>query len=239
MKVIYLGHSGFFVETDDVQYLFDYIRGDLPENLGEKPLYVFASHAHQDHFDPKIFASPLRDKVKGYILGFDIEPLFKEKKEEWLGGEKKIVMWADPSGRIKTRDFGCTSLTSTDEGVAFLIKEGNTKIYHAGDLNWWHWNVDGDDVNAVREMNFKHEVDQLKGEKIAVACVPLDPRLEQAYRYCMDYFLETIDAEHVFPMHFWKDYGLIGTYMESCQNDHPDWAARFEVIDREGQEFKY
>ncbi len=36
MKIDYLGHSGFFVETDSVLLLFDYYSGDL-SFIGQKP----------------------------------------------------------------------------------------------------------------------------------------------------------------------------------------------------------
>ena len=44
MKVIYLGHSGFFVEMEDACFLFDYYKGDLPEaDRGKKLLYLSAT----------------------------------------------------------------------------------------------------------------------------------------------------------------------------------------------------
>ena len=52
MEITYLGHSGFLVETSAAYLLFDYIRGNLPEFDKAKRLYVFASHAHSDHWDP-------------------------------------------------------------------------------------------------------------------------------------------------------------------------------------------
>ena len=70
MRIDYLGHSGFFVEVGDVALLFDYYRGDLsflhriPQ---EKPLYVFASHVHSDHFNPEIFSL-----AKTHTKSFDL-----------------------------------------------------------------------------------------------------------------------------------------------------------------------
>ena len=55
MIITYLGHSGFLVETETAYFLFDYIRGTLPEFSEKKKLYVFASHAHKDHWNPEIF----------------------------------------------------------------------------------------------------------------------------------------------------------------------------------------
>lgn len=59
VKIDYLGHSGFFVETDSILLLFDYYYGDLSflrEKPNDKPLFVLVSHAHGDHFNPEIFS---------------------------------------------------------------------------------------------------------------------------------------------------------------------------------------
>lgn len=55
MKITYISHSGFLVETERCYYLFDYYRGELPPLEPEKPILVFASHFHQDHYQPAVF----------------------------------------------------------------------------------------------------------------------------------------------------------------------------------------
>ena len=55
MKITYIHHSSFLVETESAYLLFDYFQGKLPEFSEEKPLYVFASHRHPDHFSKVIF----------------------------------------------------------------------------------------------------------------------------------------------------------------------------------------
>lgn len=146
MEITYLGHSGFLAETLDAYFLFDYIRGELPAFSKEKKLYVFASHAHHDHWDPR-------------------------------------------------------------------------------------------ERNLERAINFKREIDRLKGLPIDVAFIPLDPRQEDAYRFCMDYCMETLDAKHVFPMHFWGNHKLCRTYQSSIKGEHPDWFVRFHPIRVEGEKF--
>ena len=54
IRATFLGHSGFLVELDNACLLFDWSEGALPP-LPQKPLLVFASHRHQDHFQPRIF----------------------------------------------------------------------------------------------------------------------------------------------------------------------------------------
>lgn len=55
MKITYVHHSGFLAETDCAYYLFDYEKGHLPEMDVTKPIFVFASHSHGDHYNPAIF----------------------------------------------------------------------------------------------------------------------------------------------------------------------------------------
>ena len=49
MKVTYIHHSGFLVETERFYYLFDYESGALPELDAKKPIFVLSSHSHRRH----------------------------------------------------------------------------------------------------------------------------------------------------------------------------------------------
>ena len=55
MRVTFLAHSGFLIELERLLLLFDWWKNELPP-LPEKPLLVFASHSHEDHFSPRIFS---------------------------------------------------------------------------------------------------------------------------------------------------------------------------------------
>ena len=55
MDISFLGHSGFLVRLASVSLLFDWSEGELPALEPEVPLLVFASHGHEDHFQPAIF----------------------------------------------------------------------------------------------------------------------------------------------------------------------------------------
>ncbi len=55
MKVTYIGHSGFAVELAQAVLVFDYYQGEMPAFPADKPIFVFASHKHADHFQHGIF----------------------------------------------------------------------------------------------------------------------------------------------------------------------------------------
>ena len=63
MKITYINHSGFLIETRDCYYIFDYYKGELPNLDKEKEVIVFCSHFHKDHFNPQIFGQNSRINV--------------------------------------------------------------------------------------------------------------------------------------------------------------------------------
>ena len=204
MKVTYLSHSGFTVEDETAVYVFDYYKGKLPETEGEKPMYVFASHRHKDHFNPEIFEWEKDRPNIQYILSDDIEA-DPSPNRLFLPPEKKVKI-----GQIKVE-----TLRSTDEGVAFLVTTKDKRIYHAGDLNWWHWKEESIDYNRNMRKNYQKEIKKLSRKKIDLAFVVLDPRQGGAACSGIDYFMRNVKAGHVFPMHMWKDYGLTDRLLTS------------------------
>ena len=207
MIIDYLGHSGFFAETENALLLFDYIKGDLSpllEKAGEKPLYVFASHAHGDHFDPAIFKIPYRP-VR-YLLSFD------------LAGSPKVpqtenVRFLDPDARYPVEGLGTVeTLLSTDEGVAFFVDTGTETLFHAGDLHWWDW--PGEDPAWLEEQEtvFTREIKRIAGRRIDAAFAVLDDRLEENYAKGLSLFLSLCRPKAVFPMHFWNDRSVVDRF---------------------------
>ena len=63
MNITYINHSGFCIETDSCYIIFDYFNGALPE-FEDKPIYIFSSHGHQDHFNRELFNRFDDNKVK-------------------------------------------------------------------------------------------------------------------------------------------------------------------------------
>lgn len=161
MRVTYLGHSGFLVELEDTYFLFDYYKGSLPKMDTEKKLLVFVSHAHYDHYRKEIFT--LRDSFSRtrFVLSSDIFVREAEDVVSMKPNEETVV-------------FGCRirTLRSTDEGVAFLVHYRGRTLYHAGDLNWWHWEGETKEENTRMRRAYQSEINKLQKEKIDAAFVP-------------------------------------------------------------------
>lgn len=225
IRVTYLSHSGFLVELDQAYLLFDYYKGELPEVKAGKPFYVFVSHAHYDHYRKDIFQ--LREYLPEiyYIISGDVDVPGESGIVQIQPNEEQII------GGIKVR-----TLRSTDEGVAFLVQCSDETIYHAGDLNWWHWEEEGEAYNTMMRRNYQYEINKLNGVKIDVAFVPVDPRLGEQYYWGLDCFMRRTDTQAVFPMHFWDNYGIFDRII--LEKSAQEYVDRIQRITKEGQVFE-
>lgn len=201
--ITYLGHSGFAVETSDHFLVFDYFLDDpldgglgdgviSPKELPQKDTIAFVSHSHHDHFNRRIFDWRREISGIGYVLSDDISR---------VPGED--ILWASPEKEYPFHGMRISTLTSTDMGVAFVVEVDGLRLYHAGDLNWWHWIGEPDEDNERMKCRYQQEVGRLKGIPIDVAFVPLDPRQEENYLLGLDYLLRHVQVDKAIPMHFW------------------------------------
>lgn len=215
MKITFIKHSCFSVELERHVLLFDYYgEGSLPEWDKNKTIYVLNSHKHADHFNLCIFE--LRDKYPDihFFLGTDIRlsERYLERNHVVIDRDKEITHLAKRITLSYEPEFTVRTLKSTDVGVAFVIQCENVTIYHAGDLNWWHWEGESAAFNDAQKTNYQEEIAQLSGECFDIAFIPLDGRLENAYYMGMDYFLQNVEVKKVFPMHMWDDFSYIARY---------------------------
>ncbi|WP_409967069.1 MBL fold metallo-hydrolase [Bengtsoniella intestinalis] len=213
MHATYLSHSGFLVETATCYLLFDWWQGDLPA-MADKPLYIFASHSHHDHFIPEIFT------LKGTcILSDDISLVSREHVHLVKGNQTLTV-----------DNLTIQTLPSTDEGVAFLVTVDGKTIYHAGDLNWWHWEGEPDPWNPQMEKDFKQYIAPLTGRTIDLAMVPLDGRLGAAASWGLRHLLEIATVHTVIPMHQWNDPAPTQDFVAQ----YPQWANKIRPLEVSG-----
>ena len=112
MTVYFIYHSSFLVETEEAYLLFDYFKGDIPVLDSRKPLFVFASHRHPDHFSEEIFRLPAGEGRKvTYILSDDIW------KKRVPGDKKDEAVFLGPGEKQSFGVLEAETLKSTDEGV--------------------------------------------------------------------------------------------------------------------------
>ena len=169
MQVIFIHHSCFLVEVDDLVLIFDYFGGDrvngfhftgkIPDYAPDTKIYMFASHKHQDHFDMDILRWSEKYTNVHYILSKDIRisPHFLQKHGIDPGVRKKVT-FVSANNHYEVDDLKIQTLLSTDAGVAFYVNVRGVSIFHAGDLNDWKMEHVGELINGKQERTFRQVV---------------------------------------------------------------------------------
>lgn len=207
MKITYLYHSGIAFETEQCILIVDYYQpvGKAAVLVPEisrllhsgKQVFVLVSHFHADHLDPVIWTWKQECPKIAYILSRDIQ-------EKGLVGVP-AAHFLSPGESFQNDLLSVRAFGSTDEGVSFYIETAGLRIFHAGDLNNWHWNEEST-PEEIRESEeaFLHELARIRREvkSLDVLCFPVDARLGHDYMRGPEQFLEQIPSRYFVPIHF-------------------------------------
>ena len=194
-------HSGFSVASLKTLAVFDYWRGERGELTPDKQLtveklkkyesvFVFISHEHIDHLDPIVFSWSEAGNVS-YIVSSDMP----------VGTRGKRMA---PGDTLKLNDeLSVTAFDSTDLGVSFLADFNGIRVFHAGDLNFWHWR-DESTMQEIEEADaeFRKAVVPISKEPIDVAFFPVDPRQGNMFEAGANYFILSVKPRILIPMHY-------------------------------------
>ena len=210
-------HSGFSVACEDAILIFDYWRGEegeLAEALQLKPeflrsfshIFVFVSHSHPDHLDPVIYEWKDLPGIR-YIVSSDM-PV----------GVRGHRMAPGDTLRLE-EDTEVTAFDSTDLGVSFLVHFRGLRVFHAGDLNFWHWR----DESTMREIEeadaeFRKALRPLCGLPVDLAFFPLDPRQGSMFEAGADFFILSVKPRIMIPMHYFHRAESAMEYARTASN---------------------
>lgn len=197
MQIQYLGNSGFAISTARSLIIADCYNPEVnrqlePQIASAEHVLVLASHAHRDHYNPIVRLWSRLGRKVDFVFANDIPA---------CAGTASIA----PNQRMSFGDVEVLSFGSTDEGVSFGIREGGACIFHAGDLNNWHWSEESTQEEIDKaEADFLHIVAKIKAElnNIDVAFFPVDPRMGTDYFRGAVQFARELKPKALVPMHF-------------------------------------
>jgi L-ascorbate metabolism protein UlaG (beta-lactamase superfamily) len=230
VKIIYIDHSGFIVEDSSWTLVIDCCgltqESAAVRERADKHLYILASHVHGDHFNPNIMS--FGGAHRQWILSADIRGKVPQGKD--IVFIAKGEQYRDE--RVAVKAYG-----STDEGISFYIEAGGKKIFHAGDLNNWHWNEEETPEDAAKnEQWFLEELAQIARElpELDAAMFPVDPRLGKDYTRGAEQFLGSIKTGLFMPMHFWDNIEAARAFKQAAEQK----GCRFADIRAAGDTFE-
>jgi L-ascorbate metabolism protein UlaG (beta-lactamase superfamily) len=213
MTLTHIYHSGFAIESDRCSIIFDYfkdsedgfIRRSLPALPGA--LYVLSSHWHPDHFNPEILQWRDRRPDLKYVFSKDIL-----KKRLATADDATFLVKGEvyEDGNLRIKAFG-----STDAGVSFLVETSGLKIFHAGDLNNWHWDEESTPAEILSaERHYLKELKELAADSPSLDLVmfPVDCRLGKNYMLGAQQFVAAIKTANFAPMHFGETFAQANAF---------------------------
>lgn len=239
MTLSYIYHSGFAIEAEGVTIIIDYYKdssetvrneGIVHDRLLHNPgkLYVLSSHFHPDHFNRDVLSWKEERPDIHYIFSKDILKHRRASKEDAIYINKGETYEDDA---LKIQAFG-----STDVGISFLIHIQGMSIFHAGDLNNWHWSEESTE-EEIRKANgdFLAEVRFLKEIAPAIDLVmfPVDRRMGKDYMKGAKQFIEQIKTTIFVPMHFSEDYEGGNAFRPIAENE----GCQFITLTHRGESF--
>lgn len=238
MKLTYIYHSGYAIEGDNFTIIIDYFKdsaddaskGIIHKQLlkNEGKLYVLCTHSHHDHFVAEILDWKEQREDIIYIFSKEILTNLKLKN--------KSIIYLDKLETYKDDILEIKAFGSTDIGGSFLIETKDRTIFHAGDLNNWHWNEESTAKEIEdAETYYSSELNILTNEvtDLDLAMFPIDPRLGKDYMKGAEQFVSIIKTNIFAPMHFGKAYNKIAAFEKiakkySCKSI--SWKHRGESI---------
>ncbi|MBQ8968208.1 MAG: MBL fold metallo-hydrolase [Bacteroidaceae bacterium] len=216
MTLTYIFHSGFVLEGEEAILVFDYWMdpsGCVPVFLRRgKPVYVFSSHFHEDHFNRDIFVWRQSCGDITYILSKDILRHRRAQREE-------ADVWLAKGGRWSDGHVSVTATGSTDSGVSWIVETEGKRLFHAGDLNNWYARFLPDAVaeQTIYSEEFEEDIDPIAHEKqylgelkdvrkvtdsFDLVMFPIDGRIGNGYTLGGRQFLGRFRVGLFVPMHF-------------------------------------
>ena len=217
--VWYLNHAGYAVKTKNHLLVFDYFNpppepdapglcnGHInPKELSGQDVMAFATHEHQDHFDPAIFQ--WRDEIPKitYVLG--CRPDSAAPAHEFFG----------PRESRTVDGVKITTIDSNDPGVGFWIEVDGLVIFHAGDH-----------ANRTRDFSapYKEEINFLAatGKRPDIAFMPITGCNfgdAEAVKLGVYYALDTLKPKLFLPTHGGTSEFQYATFVAAARDRYPE-----------------
>lgn len=220
--VTFFCQSGFTVSVGKTLLIFSYPQSSqeaLSEqyHLSDKDfkgfnnIVVFVPRASLEHNDPAIYGWKKSFPIT-YVVSSDAQASIPE------GANSRVVKAGD---QLSLANVQITVCGSTDAGVSFLVKAGKLRVFHAGDLNLWHWREESSLSEITQaEEDFYRVVSQIPKGRLDICMFPLDPNLGGFYDAGANHFIMTLRPAVFFPMHFGKRTEIAQDYARRMHTAH-------------------
>ena len=211
MRIQYLGNSGFCIRDDQDLIIVDCYNPEHhkylePEIAAAEHVTVLVSHSHRDHYSPSVRMWRRLGNVQ-LVFSDDIPPA-------------SGVIPIHSGESLCVNHLEIYAFDSTDAGVSFLIVRKGKRLFHAGDLNYWHWQEESspEEIEEAQEA-FLLALAQL-GDGVLesdVAFFPADPRMGCDYYRGAVQFVQAMRPKVFIPMHYGAVFAPPPAFLEEIK----------------------
>ncbi len=203
--VTYFYQSAFTVSLKKTLMVFSYRQTGLSQlaeeqQLGEKDfqgfnnILVFVPNNSLTHHDHEVIYKWKSSFPITYILSQDA------KKN---APEMPSIRYCKEGDSFSIAQANISVFGSTDAGVSFMVEAEDVCVFHAGDLNLWHWREE----NTLREIaraeeSFYDKVAAIPKDRVDICFFPLDPNQGGFYDAGANHLIMALRPRVFFPMHF-------------------------------------
>lgn len=221
ITVTYFYQSTFAVAVGKTLLIFSYhepdgekdnaVRITAQDFSGFNNILVFVPNASAVHLDQVVFTWK-----PSYPLTYIVSSDARDKVPE-----RSNVRFVKEGDAFSVADAAIQVCGSTAEGVSFLVKTHGVSVFHAGDLNLWHWREESTPQEIARaEQEFYDTVKRIPREPLDVCMFPLDPNQGGVYDAGANHIIMTLKPRIFFPMHFGSRGEIASDYARRMYTRH-------------------
>lgn len=213
--VTYFYQSAFTVSLKKTLMIFSYRQTGLKQlaseqQLGEKDFHgfnnilVFVPNGSLTHHDHEV--------IYKWKSAFPITYILSEDARK-NAPDAPNIRFCKEGDSFSVAHANISVFGSTDAGVSFLAEAEGLRVFHAGDLNLWHWREE----NTLREIAqaeeiFYKKVAAIPKDKVDICFFPLDPNQGGFYDAGANHLIMQVRPRVFFPMHFGSRQEIAAEY---------------------------
>ena len=222
--VTFFYQSGFTAAVGKTLLIFSYWQEHVPQELrlndkdlrGFNNIIVFVPRASIEHNDPAVWQIS-----RGFPITYVAAGEAGSSVKDQTG-----VRLVRQGESLRVSNVQITAYGSTDAGVSFMVKVSGIHIFHAGDLNLWHWREESTLRQITQAENLYYAaVQPLIGKPIDVCMFPVDPRMGGMFEAGANHFIMTCKPRVFIPMH-WQGRSEVATdFARRCRTKYTEGLA--------------
>ena len=220
--ITFFHQSTFTVAIERTLLIFSYRETDLPQleeayRLSEKDfmgfqnIVVFVPRNSLVHHDPVIYTWKQSFPIT-YVISEDA------RKDAPNRANVRVI---DKGGALSVAGVQVKAYGSTDAGISLMVKACGIRIFHAGDLNLWHWREENTLRDIARaEAVFYEKVAKIPKDGVDISFFPLDPNQGGFYDAGANHFIMAVKPSVFFPMHWGSRTEIAEDYARRMHTAH-------------------